>query len=371
MNFGELEIKTQRLVSVLDRQNYGAVILNGQHNFAWLTGGGSSGIDLSRENGSVSLLITRNGKRYLIANNIEMPRMRAEEVSLDDFEPLEISWQDEKADGNTALHIAKNTAGGEIVTDIPLFGGTRAIDSELAPCRYELTVDEIERYRSLGRDTGSSVGRVILSVSPGETETAIAQKINAELGTLNIRSIVTLVAADDRIAKYRHPIPTDKIWRKTLLVVTCAKRFGLIVSLSRVICVGGVDDELLQKTDAAAFVNAAIMDATKPEISGADLYNVAAKAYADAGFTGEIGLHHQGGATGYKTRDWVAHPKSAEFVRSDQAFAWNPSITGTKVEETVIVNGDGVETITKTPNFPQILTKLNGFEYFSPGVLSI
>ena len=60
----------------------------------------------------------------------------------------------------------------------------------------------------------------------------------------------------------------------------------------------------------------------------------AAKAYAEKGFADEIDLHHQGGAAGYRTREWVAHPNANDVVRNDQAFAWNPSITGTKVEET-------------------------------------
>ena len=54
-----------------------------------------------------------------------------------------------------------------------------------------------------------------------------------------------------------------------------------------------------------------------------------------------------------------------------QAFAWNPSLTGTKVEETGIVTADGFEGITSTPGFPQISTVVDGREYLSPGVLSI
>ena len=93
--------------------------------------------------------------------------------------------------------------------------------------------------------------------------------------------------------------------------------------------------------------------------------------FAEEGFEGEERLHHQGGAAGYRTRDWVAHPASLESVQANQAFAWNPSITGTKVEETSIAFEAGVEVITSTPNWPRIVTQIDGREYFSPDVLSL
>jgi hypothetical protein len=55
----------------------------------------------------------------------------------------------------------------------------------------------------------------------------------------------------------------------------------------------------------------------------------------------------------------------------NQAFAWNPSITGTKVEETIVVANDAFEVITRSPDFPTIATVIDGREYLSPGVLTL
>ena len=76
-------------------------------------------------------------------------------------------------------------------------------------------------------------------------------------------------------------------------------------------------------------------------------------AYADAGFSGEADRHHQGGAIGYRSREWIAHPRSREVVTPPQAFAWNPTAPGVKVEDTVIVHADGTaEVITASPDWP-------------------
>jgi len=123
------------------------------------------------------------------------------------------------------------------------------------------------------------------------------------------------------------------------------------------------------RTEAAAFVNASLLKATRPGTTGAELYRVAANAYSESGFSGEIDSHHQGGAAGYRTREWVAHPNCSEFVRNIQAFAWNPTIAGTKVEDTVIVTDEAIEYITETQGFPVITTKIDGSEFRSADIL--
>lgn len=369
----ELKEKTERIAAMLDREHLEAVLLNAQHNFAWLTGGGTSGIDVSRENGGASLLITRDGRRFILATNIEMPRMLAEEVAENDFEPVVLTWQSEKEGPGLIVDKARSVlkTAAAVATDLPIDIKTPAVEAKIAPCRYRLTNCEIERFRALGHDAGTAARRLIDKVSPGETEIEIAAKFRCELTAFNIDSVVTLIAADARISQFRHPLPTDNRWEKTLLIAICAKRHGLIASLSRMVCVDNIPEELRSRTESAAYVNTRLLAATRPGATGAELYTTAEKAYVERGFADEIDRHHQGGATGYKTREWVAHPQSAETVQKHQAFAWNPSITGTKVEETCIVGDDGVENITASPDFPQIAVTLDGREYFSPGILSL
>jgi Xaa-Pro aminopeptidase len=366
----ELDTKTGRIVRLLSENDLAGVLLNGQHNFTWITGGANNGVDQSRDNGVASILVARSGKRFLLANKIEMARMLAEEV-VGGFEPVDFGWQDEKSSGSWVIDLAADLAGGTIATDIPMDASTTAIDGFIGACRRILTQPEIERFRELGADASFAIDEVVDQLQPGQTELEIASLMRSELDRRNIRSVVTLVAADDRIAKYRHPVPTANRCKNTVMLVTCSRRHGLVASLTRIATIGPASDDLKKRTEAAAFVNSNLLHATREGSKACDIYAIAAKSYADAGFYEEIDKHHQGGCAGYRTREWVIHPNSTDVVGSEQAFAWNPSITGTKVEETVILTGGRCETITASTRFPQIVTTIGGSEYHSPGILEI
>lgn len=48
----------------------------------------------------------------------------------------------------------------------------------------------------------------------------------------------------------------------------------------------------------------------------------------------------------YASREIVASHEIAQEIQAGQVFAWNPSITGAKAEETFILTGNGPEVIT-------------------------
>jgi Xaa-Pro aminopeptidase len=370
----EIEEKLERVARLIAAENLAGVLINTQPNFAWLSAGGSNGIDSSREAGVGTLLVRRDGRRFVLANRIEINRLLTEQLHGQDYEPVDFGWEEEKANPFLAAEIARSLVdqGLPLGSDSPLAPSVRVVDQALARARYQLTPGETDRFRLLGQEAGLAIGAMARSLEPGLSEREVARRAVDSLAAIGAASVVTLVGADERLRLFRHPPPTDLCWQKTVMIVVCARRGGLIASLSRIVCNGTVPDDLNQRTRAAAGVMARLLSATKPGASGKDLYEVAARAYLDAGFPGEEHLHHQGGAAGYRTRDWVAHPACAERVQDVQAFAWNPSITGTKIEETCIATSDGVEIITSTPDWPAIATNTGARgQYLLPDVLSV
>lgn len=365
--------KTERVVRMLAEKQLGGVLLNAQYNFSWLTCGGTNGVDLSREAGAGSLFVRSDGRRFVLANNIEMRRLLAEELNESEYEAVEFPWEDEKARPDFLGSIAQSLlgSGSKIGSDLPIGGDIEVVASEVARLRYSLTSTEKTRYRSLGRDAGEAIEEVMRRLEPGVSEQEIARRATHALSARGCASVVSLVAADNRIALFRHPVPGNRRWEKVIMVVACARRGGLIASLTRLACVGTQSPELRRRTEATARANAELFAATKPGASGSELFGVVARSYERSGFAGEERLHHQGGATGYRTRDWVAHLNSSDHVQADQAFAWNPSITGTKVEETCIVSERGVEVVTGTTSWPKVTVRVEESEYELPGVLEL
>jgi len=367
----EVDEKVGRLVAVVKDAGLGGVLLATHHNIAWLTGGRSNRIDGSREAGSQRLLVTADGRRFVLANAIEMPRLRDEVLAGLEFEPIEYPWAADQ-DPAHAVSAARSIVGGTapLGADWPL-PGTAASEPLVARARSVLAVAEIDRYRALGNDCGMVVGDVCRRLRPGEDEREIAATVMLSLTAIGARAIVLLVGADDRVGKYRHPVPTATEWKQVVLVAVCAERDGLIACLSRVVATKAAPPDLESRTRAAASVFGRLLDATRPGATGAQLYEVAAAAYNEAGFPGEEALHHQGGATGYRARDWIAHPASTDVVHARQAFAWNPSITGTKVEDTALLVDGNIELITSTPGWPSIDIDVGGRPLMAADVLRV
>ncbi len=366
----EIEDKVERLARLATARGLAGILLNTQPNFAWLTAGRSNQIDSSRENGNGSLLVSARGQRFIVANNIEMPRLQDEALSGLAFTPCEYPWTEEQAQPGTPISTAKQLVSGEVGCDNALPGGT-PIEPAIAATRALLTPAEIDRYRALGRDLGRAVGELCRALVPGEAETEIAQRVATAVAHVGARAIVTLVAADDRISRYRHPAPTPARWQDRVMVVVCAQRCGLVASLSRIVVAGTVPEWLDVKTRATASVFGRLLDATRPGALASNLFAAAAMAYADAGFPGEEHRHHQGGATGYRSREWIAHPASRETVQQRQAFAWNPSITGTKVEESSVVSDEGLEVVTSSPDWPSMSLSVRGQMLLAPLPLAL
>jgi antitoxin VapB len=190
------------------------------------------------------------------------------------------------------------------------------------------------------------------AVRPEMSEYQIAAELSKETLARGVLPIVNLIATDERVYRYRHPLPTDKKLEKYAMLVLCGRKWGLVCSITRLVHFGTLPDELRERIQTTAQVNAALIKATQPGRSLGEIFAQEQEVYSRLKYPNEWQKHHQGGLTGYEPREFLAIPDSRDTVTEGQAFAWNPSITGAKVEDTILVGASENEIITLTPSLP-------------------
>jgi Xaa-Pro dipeptidase len=358
----ELDAKHEKLVEWLRSQKLGGVLIKRNENVAWVTGGAVELRVLTPgETGVASILVTAEGRRYYFTTENEAPRLHDEEFGATDFEPVIFPWYADE----TAATAAK-LAGGPLASDTPGAGLTQV---SLYPLRASLSESEMARYRWLGAETAAATVESLQEVEPGLSEYDLEALTAANLLRRGILPSVYLYAVDDRIYKYKHAVARGKRLKEYGMLNLCSRKWGLAISITRFVHFGELPSELAARFKSAAQVNAALLDASRVGTTSAELFRVAQAAYAAEAFPGEERFHHQGGATGYGEREWVATPEGAEVVVNNQAFAWNPSIRGGKAEDTVILRDGVIEWLTATPELPVINAIANGTTYPAAGVL--
>lgn len=331
------EIRRQRLRETMNRLGLEAVLLGLPANFAHYTGGADNRVDHSDPLGVAALLVTPEAE-YVVTDNIEAPRMRGEETP--NFELVEHPWYE----GAASLY-RELSGGATLGADFPLEGAWN-VSEEIAPLRYVLDAEAIETYRRAGSETSAAMKDAAASLSPGMTEYEAAANLIAACRKRGLITPVVLVAADERIASYRHPIPRGALIRRRAMLVVCAELGGLYVSLTRIVHFEEPDGDFERRQRACEEILRRMREeATRPSRTLADAFEDCKRFYAEAGFPDEWRLHHQGGMTGYAAREIIAGPETLQEIQAGQAFAWNPSITGAKAEETFILTDDGPEVI--------------------------
>jgi len=341
----EFAEKHGRVLGILDRHGLAGLAINTTANFAWYTCGASNYVGIASEIGSASLVITRD-RRYAVCDNIEAGRMATEELAGMGFEFVVFDWHEPRRDALIA-----ELAPGKIGSDTALPNSV-PIAADLDEARQPLVPEEVVRYRELGRLTAQAMSETCRQLRPGMTEHEASGALNARLVSRGIVPVVTLVAADERIEQYRHPLPTDKTISRRAMLVTGARKWGLIVSTSRLVSFGPLEPRVADRHRAVTRVDAAFISATNPGRDVADVFAAGVWEYERQGYPEEWRLHHQGGPTGYKGREFRATLQTHSIVAENQAFAWNPSITGTKSEDTIIATSSGPEVLSMADDWP-------------------
>lgn len=356
--------KLEQLRSLLATNKLDGILLQRASSFAWATGGADSVVNRAATNGVAALWVT-NTDQFLVADNIEMPRLEKEEKLIEQgWRPFSFPWHQAQAGMERLARGQKLGADGQ-------YPGALDLSSELARLRSRLTPQEGERFRDLAQRCAQAMRQAIHLIRPGQTEFEIQALLAQESEQRGVQAIVNLIATDERVFDFRHPLPTGKKLDRYAMLVLCGRRYGLVCSLTRLVHFGQLPTSLKGKAEAVARVDATFIQATRPGATLGEIFAQAQEAYRHAGYADEWQLHHQGGPAGYEPREFLAYPGSMDKVIAGQVYAWNPSITGTKSEDTILVGQTENEVLTQIEGWPKIQVQIGEAVIDRPGILEI
>ena len=366
----ELDQKREKIAAIMEQRGLDALLLGTHANFAWGSAGGRNHIVTGNgDTIGVGALLFRKGQDapLIFADTIEARRLAEEEATAWLPEWVAFDWFDPSS-RQTALRTIVGT--GRVGADMAM-AGAEDVTAAIKQVRMALTEAEIERYHALGQATATALEAVVgTTITPGMSEGRIAGLAADALYAHDILPVVVLVATDARIFRRRHPLPvSDKTLERYAMVVVCGSRDGLIANCTRLVHFGALPDELRTKLDACAYVDASYAHYTRAGATSGEVFARGQAAYAERGFADEWRLHHQGGATGYATREWLGRPDGTDTVQRNGAFAWNPSITGVKTEDTFVLTDKGEFWLTNTGTWPTVSVTVDGRAYQRPAIL--
>lgn len=336
-----LDQRMEPLRNLMKEKKLDSFVLRRNPNLAWAIAGRAH-VAATTDAACFDLVITQN-LVTAITNVIEAPRLIAEEF------PPEISVSTVQwFEGRDALL----PQGPGVGSDSP--GANRVdLSVEIEIMRGSLIESDALRFKEICVDAAVAFGEAMKQVKSSDREIDVAGLITKALWQSDLEIAFLGVAGEGRVQKFRHPLPTHELVGNRVSASICAKRKGLIASVTRIVTFGAVSEVQVKEYESIFQVEAAMLDATVVGKPFSEAIEAAVLAYPLNGFAAdEWSKHHQGGPTGFLPRDWPAHQGSSRLVAPNQPIAWNPTGRGWKAEDTILATPAGVKILTNDPAWP-------------------
>jgi antitoxin VapB len=327
--------KLDRLAALGRDLGLDAVVLREPASLVWLLEARVH-VPQTLDSACLDIVVDLSGKTpsaTVVTNTIEAPRLRETELSDLPLDWRVVPWWESR---DAALPTGSATG-----SDRPS-GDTIDLTSSIAAIRRVLTARQQGLLTALCADAAAAATVAATTISPATTEYGAAAALASALLDRGLDPIVLMVAGDDRRRRHRHPLPTDAPIGRRAMLGCCARRDGLVSSVTRLVAFGELDATEAERYRAVLEVERAFLDASLPGTRLGDAFARGTAAYADNGFAAdEWHRHHQGGFSGLQPREFPAHHASDAVIEPGSVLAWNPSAAGWKVEDTAVIGADG------------------------------
>lgn len=347
----------------LVKNGYHAAVIGRADNFAWITGGGENRVILTSEIGFSYIVFTPD-KKHLVSQVMDGPKVMDEELEGLGYELVPLHWF-EASKEEKVLELVR---GMKVLADIPLPGADCRV-GEFYKLHYPLTDNEIAKCRWLGRKTEEILMTAALLLHPGMAEHKAAGILAGLYAEHDITLSVLLVGSDERIATYRHCLPSDKKMEKTVLLSPAVRKWGLHANVARMVSFGKTLEDTARRYNAVREIEAEAISMCKPGTRYSDILEREKEMNAELGYAEEWKKHYQGGITGYLVSDPTLCLDPANRIGQCQAYDWFITITGAKGEELSLNCGDKIEVASVNGIWPADSYTRNGSTVRLPAIL--
>jgi Xaa-Pro dipeptidase len=231
------------------------------------------------------------------------------------------------------------------------------LDDQLNSMRVVKDENELAILREAAAYADYAIEVGVSEIAEGKTELEILTAIELALKKKGIShmSFDTMVLSGPKTAS-PHGKPGDrKIQKGDLVLFDLGVIYkGYCSDITRTVAFGKPSDKQKEVYETVRKAEQAAVDAVKPGVKAMDLDKIARDIITEAGY-GEFFTHRLGHGLGISVHEFPSVTGNNEMaliegmVFTIEPGIYDPSITGVRIEDDVVVTKDGVEVLTKYP----------------------
>jgi len=347
--------KLERVRALLAERGATAAVLTRAGAVAWLTAGITNPIERGNPASPLWILVTPE-TAIALTTNVERPRL-TEPLARVGLRLEEALWFEPEGLRSATAEILGSAPTDWLSDDASLGGG----GDDLTALRLALLPAEQERLGELGRDAAAGLEAALRDWHPGERDFDIQARAVEHLERNGILGVCLFVGGDDRVERFRHPLPVGAAVRRLAMAVVVGERGGLHAATTRFASAGLLTGPAADAQRTARAIEADVLAACRVGATYGGVLEALDRAYTDHGHPGAWRDHYQGGPVGYGQREFEIVPGQTDSpwystrLETGHALAWNPSVAGGgKSEDTFLLTGSGVRQVTETGSWPTL-----------------
>lgn len=344
-----------KIAAALPAAGLDGVLLTGEYNRFYASGFSSTGTD------GVALVTQKGNFYFTDSRYIEAAETAVENAAIGMVERGKgyIAWINESLalSGVKRLGFEDETM---TVAEHRLY--SEKLEADLVPAsalmhrlRGQKDAGELERMEQAQRISEQALAQILTELRPGVTEKEVAARLQYLMLHFGAEKMsFDPIVASGPNGSMPHAVPTNRALRSGEFVTMdfgCVYR-GYCSDMTRTVCIGRPTEEMELVYDTVLRAQLAGIAAARPGATGAEIDGAARKVIGQAGYGDYFG-HSFGHGVGVEIHESPnatpgnGDPLPAGSVISAEPGIYLPGRFGVRIEDVIVLEGDGCRDITR------------------------